>query len=84
MKQYFENYQSAFLKLEKSINSVLTKEELKNRENLINKEISELVDNSATQYKNNTLVLSERDSMRFLEIMNNPPEPSDALLSIFK
>ncbi|WP_201789150.1 hypothetical protein [Scytonema hofmannii] len=85
IKQSFQKYQFAFFRLEKSINSVLSKEELNTRKNLINKEIAKLLDNNlAAQYKNDTLILSERDSRFLLEIINNPPEPSDALLSIFQ
>lgn len=34
-------------------------------------------------YRNEPLVLSERDSKSFLEIMENPPQPSKALISLF-
>jgi hypothetical protein len=35
-------------------------------------------------YKDETLVLSERDSRFFISVMENPPAPSAALLSIFE
>ena len=34
-------------------------------------------------YRNEPLVLSERDSKSFLEVMENPPQPSKALISLF-
>ena len=34
-------------------------------------------------YRNEPLVLSERDSKSFLEVMQNPPQPSKALISLF-
>lgn len=35
-------------------------------------------------YKDEPLVLSERDSRFFISVMENPPTPSAALLSIFE
>ncbi len=35
-------------------------------------------------YANEPLVLSERDSEFFLSVMENPPEPSEGLLSVFE
>lgn len=35
-------------------------------------------------YKDEPLVLSERDSRFFISVMENPPAPSEALLSIFE
>ncbi|MBD2541404.1 hypothetical protein [Coleofasciculus sp. FACHB-SPT36] len=38
----------------------------------------------ASSYNNEVLVLSERDSEFFLAVMENPPEPSEGLLSVFE
>jgi hypothetical protein len=38
----------------------------------------------ALPYRNDAWVLSEEDAEAFFKIMENPPEPSEALLSIFK
>lgn len=35
-------------------------------------------------YDDESLVLSERDSRFFISVMENPPAPSEALLSIFE
>ncbi len=35
-------------------------------------------------YPNEPLVLSERDSEFFTSVLENPPEPSQALLSVFE
>jgi hypothetical protein len=40
--------------------------------------------NGPAAYNNEPLVLSERDSMFFLSVMENPPEPNQALISLFR
>lgn len=47
------------------------------------REDQEAIDLSA-QYDNKPLVLSEQDSRIFLETMENPPEPSEALIDLFR
>lgn len=39
--------------------------------------------NVPASYEDESLVLSERDSRFFISVMENPPEPSESLLSIF-
>ncbi|MBD2505448.1 type II toxin-antitoxin system TacA family antitoxin [Anabaena azotica] len=38
----------------------------------------------AQPYRNDAWVLSQTDAKAFLEVMDNPPAPSKALLSIFE
>lgn len=45
--------------------------------------LSKANDEAEVPYRNEPLVLSERDSKSFLEIMENPPQPSKALISLF-
>lgn len=40
--------------------------------------------NVPVTYEDATLALSERDSRFFISVMENPPAPSEALLSIFE
>jgi hypothetical protein len=44
----------------------------------------EAAEDPALPYKNDAWVLSGEDAALFLEIVENPPEPSDALLSVFR
>jgi len=52
---------------------------LKRRRKTVNSKTSVPV-----SYKDESLVLSERDSRFFISVMENPPAPSEALLSIFE
>ena len=68
---------------EKSITNKRSKKayrtSLKRRRKTINSKTSVPV-----SYKDESLVLSERDSRFFISVMENPPAPSEALLSIFE
>lgn len=37
-----------------------------------------------TQYNNQVLLLSKNDAQKFMDIMQNPPKPSSALVALMK
>jgi len=53
----------------------------KSRSALLSKPVN---DSDIAPYNNEMLLLSDKDSQKFLETMKNPPEPSSALIDLFK
>ena len=54
---------------------------IKSRSTLLSEPVN---DSDNVPYNNEMLLLSDNDSQKFLETMENPPEPSSVLIDLFK